>query len=300
MKVSSRSRAAVRVEKSRCAMSSAAGVEGRQARISEMRAFLHADGALVREFDSSATEWATTLDANNYGEIRFTYTNKTAKTQTAAKLIAFVDLDVDRDLNGYANEYGVFTSLSLPPGTPASAIAATSWEIDEPGFLFGNIYQHLVAGALDNTNSVPASTPDDVSMALGFPLGDIKAGATVTLVLRTSRIDIGGLRQVDPDSNVSTWLNGYATFGAAGTQDPHLPETPAPPSLILVITGLAGGAAYRWRKWRRGATLLMVVLLVAVGGSSGMLHSTCSAQDTNVGSSRSQPMKAFAIAEQAE
>ena len=255
-------RTAQRPDKSRCVGSRAAGVTGRPLRITEVRAFVHSGGSLVAQYDDHSPEFVSALNADNYGTLSFSYTNKTAVTQTNVKILAFVDLDVDAATNGYANEYGALVSLGTPPGSIAGAIAASSWEIDEPGFLFGNIFQHLNSGSLDNANSVGIGSIDDVSFALGFVIPEVKANQRATVFVRLNSSDIGGLVQVDPDSNMRIWVNGYAAMDAP----PPMPETtPAPSSAILVLGSLAVTLAWQWRKRRatRAATLLLLVLGLA-------------------------------------
>ena len=75
----------------------------------------------------------------------------------------FVGMVVDHEIDqlgpgGFTNEFGDVQ------GTPASG---RSWEIDSPGFPFGDIFLNLEAGQLDTTNSIPSTMPDDVAMALG-------------------------------------------------------------------------------------------------------------------------------------
>jgi hypothetical protein len=88
-------------------------------------------------------------------------------------------------------------------------IAASSWEIDEPGFLFGDITQHIMTGTLDQTNGVSANSPDDVSLALGFNLGALQANAPVKVRCLISANNIGGLSQTDADTNTTIYFNGY-------------------------------------------------------------------------------------------
>jgi len=114
-------------------------------------------------------------------------------TPGAHKFISFFDHDIDIPINTWFNEYGVAN------GAPA---AGQSWEIDEPGYVFGDIYTNLTAGALDNSNGVPVNARDDVSMALGWDFllnsGDT---ATITLILsRTAPASGFYLSQTDPDS----------------------------------------------------------------------------------------------------
>jgi hypothetical protein len=53
----------------------------------------------------------------------------------------FVDHEIDETANTFFNE----------TGAPAGVLpAGLSWEVDEPGFVTGDIYDNLTAGALDN------------------------------------------------------------------------------------------------------------------------------------------------------
>ena len=76
-------------------------------------------------------------------------------------ILVFLDIEIDELVNTFFNEFG---SVVGAPG------AGLSWEIDEPGYVFGDIYTNFVAGALDGTNGVPSGSPDDVSFALGRAL----------------------------------------------------------------------------------------------------------------------------------
>jgi hypothetical protein len=94
----------------------------------------------------------------------------------------FVDHEIDEAVNTFFNEFG------LPDDSP---VASQTWEIDEPGFLFGDIFDNFIASdnttgsALDNSNGVPEAAPDDVSMAHGWDL-NLAAGDTATISFRLS------------------------------------------------------------------------------------------------------------------
>ncbi len=149
-------------------------------------------------------------------------------------IAAFFDHEIDEAINTFFNEYGVVT------GAPA---AGQSWEIDEPGYTFGDIYANVLAGALDNTNSIPAGSPDDVSMALGWNFV-LAAGETASLTFRlTPTAPQGGfyLTQHDPDSNASIYFSSSLFIRGGGT-------APEPASLALVGAALAALAGVRRRK----------------------------------------------------
>ncbi len=144
------------------------------------------------------------------------------------KFTSFFDHELSENINTFFNEYG---STSGVPG------AGQSWEIDEPGYVFGDIYNNFLAGTLDNTNSVPISAPDDVSMALGWDF-NLAAGETALLRLRlTTTAPAGGfyLQQTDPDSGEDVYLAGDLTIRGGG--EPTIPE---PATMLLLGSGLAG------------------------------------------------------------
>src|SRR5258706_4770601 len=113
----------------------------------------------------------------------------------------FVDHAIDEDVNTFFNEFGSSTGM---PGT------GESWEIDEPGFRPqnpGDIFTHFMASdptasQLDNTNTLPATSPDDVSMALGrsFALATGESALVSFLVSQTQPQAGFFLTQTDPDS----------------------------------------------------------------------------------------------------
>lgn len=131
----------------------------------------------------------------------------------------FLDHEIDELENTFFNEFGVVH------GAPA---AGWSWEIDEPGFLFGDIYLNFLASdssasALDNSNGVPDSRPDDVSMAMGWSFNLAPAEtALITFSLSTTRPASGFfLEQRDPDSDQSVYFSGLGRIDSGGTPVPE-------------------------------------------------------------------------------
>jgi hypothetical protein len=177
-----------------------------QAQVAEVKAFLYADGGF---FQPVATGFSSNFDANGYGSFNWDFNNPSATALQNARLIVFLDADLDHATTTFFNEYGALVNLNLPPGAAPGDIAASSWEIDEPGFLFGDIAQHLMTGVLDQTNGAPAGAPDDVSLALGFNLGALPANAPVKVRCFISATNIGGLSQTDSDTNTTIYFNGY-------------------------------------------------------------------------------------------
>ena len=137
----------------------------------------------------------------------------------------FLDIEIDEAVNTFYNEYG---TVAGAPG------AGLEWEIDEPGYSFGDIYDNFVAGALDGTNGVPVGSPDDVSVALMWNVL-LAADEKATLTWRISDIAPAGgfyLSQVDPDSGLEIYFQGDAEIRGETVPDPG-------GTLLLLGLGLA-------------------------------------------------------------
>jgi len=129
----------------------------------------------------------------------------------------FFDHDIDdvNPGNSFFNEYG-WTS-----GTPGSG---QSWEIDEPGYVFGDIYFNFEDSALDNENNVPDTAPEDVSMAMGwdFTLASDEI-AVIQLSLSRDQPNSGFyLAHTDPDppsDGATIYFQGLLSIHAVTTPD---------------------------------------------------------------------------------
>ena len=146
--------------------------------------------------------------------------------------IAFFDHEADQATNTWYNEFGATN------GAPA---AGQSWEIDEPGYFFGDIYDNVFAGSLDNTNNVPSGLEDDVSMAIGWNFL-LNVGETATISLLLENIEPGPgefwLSQTDFDSGETIYFSSNL----------NIKPVPEPGTLLLIGTGLAGLAGWRRRR----------------------------------------------------
>ena len=205
----------------------------------QLEFYVLANGRAPVQLFTSNASFTAVLNASNLGTVSIAYTNATQTTLANVRIVAFADLDIARATNGFANEYGAKISLDTPPGAPSGALAANAWEIDEPGFLFGDIRSHAASGTLDNFNAVPNSAPDDVSFAFQFPIGEMAPGQLSSVQLQLASANVGGLSQTDSGSGTTLFLNGFAVRSAvAAPPAPPTPETPAPSSLVLLAIGM--------------------------------------------------------------
>ena len=167
------------------------------------------------------------LTPDNTGlKLTYVLTNNTAGTLSDVRLLSFVDADINVATDGYWDEAADVIGVA-GTGIPNPNM----WEIDEPGYVFGDIYGNALDGALDNTNALAGIT-EDVSMALGFGVGDLAQGmwASMDILLSDSGAYMGSLalQQWDPDSqgNMLT-MSGRAAI------------IPAPSALLLGLIGLS-------------------------------------------------------------
>ena len=120
----------------------------------------------------------------------------------------------------------------LEVGTPGQG---ESWEIDEPGFTTGNLFNNFQGGFLDNTNG--NVFPDDVAMGLGWTF-DVWAGGYAEIWFHTS-LENRMFRSTSPST---TARKKPCTCGRRG-------ECRSRVRSRCSVLGLAGlGATRRWRK----------------------------------------------------
>ena len=152
----------------------------------------------------------------------------------------FVDHEIAQQMGGFAPEFGADHGVLA---------AGQSWEIDEPGFAlhFGDIFDNLMAGLLDNSNAVPSTAPNDVAMALAW---DVLLGpgevARITFILSdTSDMAVPAgfvLTQTDAAPN------SQVTIAFASTLS--IQPVPEPGAWLLLGSGLVGILACR-RRWQQ-------------------------------------------------
>jgi len=197
------------------------------------------------EFEAAGLAVAFTdqLDADHYGSVTWTVTNATGQDLVDVRFFGFLDAEIDELTTSAFNEYG---TLRRVDGAGASDPDPDYWEIDEPGFSFGDIYTNLLAGALDNANAVPAGAAWDVSLALGFQVGDLLADQRLVATFEISDQDIGGLSHTDAFSNTTLFFNGSVQIQPAA----RIPEPHALGLFGLGLMGLAGAVARRAARTR--------------------------------------------------
>lgn len=158
----------------------------------------------------------------------------------------FVDHEIDQAINTFFNETG--------GGVLA---AGQSGEIDEPGFVNGDIFENFQNSSLDNGIgvSIYGNTvfPDDVSMALAWDFS-LAAGQTAVIDYLLATVDPGGARlfHEDPDSAVpGANANGATIYLSSTLEIRGEGEVPEPATLLLLGSGLvalAGLGRNRFKK----------------------------------------------------
>ncbi|MGH8547579.1 MAG: PEP-CTERM sorting domain-containing protein [Methylococcales bacterium] len=179
-------------------------------------------GNLPGSVNSSGFDFGTGL-----GSIMFTISG--AGSHSAG---FYVDHEIDEAINTFFNEYG---------SVQGSPVAGQSWEIDEPGFVFGDIFSNFTNGTLDNSNGVPAGSPDDVAMSLawGFLLNPGEVATLNFLIAQIPPVSGFYLTQTDPDSQESIYFYSNLTIsGGSGA-------VPEPGILFLFGIGLLGWRVIR-------------------------------------------------------
>lgn len=172
---------------------------------------------LALSFESILSADATDL------VLRYDVTNTSGAPLAGITFVSLVDAEIDETLNTFFNEYAE---------TDGALAANQSYEVDEPGFAFGDIFDNARAAALDGTNAVPQASPDDVSMALAFAIPQLLPGqiARFELLLSEDGDALGGfrIRQRDVDPRSSTVI----TFSGNGA------IVPEPGTALLCAAGV--------------------------------------------------------------
>jgi hypothetical protein len=209
---------------------------------------------------------------------------------TGLGTITFTDLNVGA---GYFNtwwdeEVGVvyYNEFGSTPGA-ALGDPNETWEIGD-NFL-SNIYNDAVAGALTDTNYLPEGASNflgdctpaprapcngDATTALGYSF-NFSSGDEEIVTLKVSQTAPSSgfyLDQTNPNED-GTGTIGNVYFSLSATQQPtgNPPPTPEPSTWLLMLTGLAAGAARLRRRFQfkvpgklvSGLAMLIAALAIA-------------------------------------
>lgn len=174
-------------------------------------------------------------DVTGFGQIDITITGAGLHN-----VLVFMDHEIDETLNTFFNE------SASTGGTP---LPEQSWEADEPGYLFGDIFDNFELNALDNSNAFPPS--DDVSMALGWDFMLLAGQTAVASFFTRTTNDIGSffIEHFDGDSQASIFF--WSTLDITGdTQPPTEPPIamPEPGTLGLALFGMLSVFGLRRRR----------------------------------------------------
>ena len=202
-------------------------------------------------YHNGSAEYSSSLGAGNFGAYGWQVTNQTASTWTQFSIFFFLDAEWDISANLVSNEYAEFLGLGLAPGAPPGAFAPSAWEIDEPGYVFGDIYDNVsFFGILDGMNAVPSSSPDDVSLALGWSVLALAPGESISITIQHLSASTLGIGHFDPDSMGAVYVNGWMEIIAA-PPGPGGPEIPEPSTNALGGLGLAAIGFGIWNRNQR-------------------------------------------------
>jgi hypothetical protein len=195
--------------------------------------------------DSLPGSMSGSLDANGLGAL---------STEVSGvgdhRFVAMLDYEIVESGNTFFNEYG-----------EVGGVLATgqSWEIDEPGWTYGDLYWNTLDATLDNSNNVPYGLNDDVSFALGWDF-TLAAGETATIDLFMSEVlNTNGFHLVQNDDETGAGLNEsmsiyfWSDISIAGApSNTGTVSVPEPSALALLGIGLMGLAAVRRRIREQG------------------------------------------------
>ena len=211
----------------------------------ELDALLHVGGTSTQLSQAGATvsglafQFAASLSADTTDlTLSYSFTNTTAAAISNVAFVSFLDAEIDEPLNTFFNEFATVR------GTLA---AGQSFEIDEPGFAFGNLFANAAANALDGTNALPPGSPDDVAMALQFSIGTLGVGETaiVELMISEDGDTLGSFaidhEDSDPASTTRISYSGAVRLSSPPGPAPAIPEPGAALSfgLGLCVVALA-------------------------------------------------------------
>ena len=179
-------------------------------------------GYAVDEFSGAGLDvvFTNSLTTDNYGSVSWRMTNSTGMDLNDVWFYGFLDAHIDETATSFFNETGDAGSLVL--GSGSGDVQADAWEIDEPGYLFGDIFTNLLSGSLDDTNAL-LGIEDDVSLALGFDIGTLLSSESILASFEISATNNGGLYHYDSVSDFGFYFTGSVSVldsPVAGVSEP--------------------------------------------------------------------------------
>lgn len=142
-------------------------------------------------------------------------------------IIGFFDFEMFERNNTFFNESASVHGV---------AAAGQSWEVDEPGYVFGNIYDNVLDGSLQNDNGVPAGLEDDVSFAIGWNFNLLAMQTATISFVFTDVLPLADfyIKQFDPDLDESLYFYSTLTIegGAVSVSEP------SSMSLLIMMLGM--------------------------------------------------------------
>lgn len=184
------------------------------------------DGTVTTAQDTPVMPASGILDGNDLGTLTITMTGVGTHS-----FDVFFDYEIDEADNTYFNEYGSVTNTA---GT------SQSWEIDEPGYQTGDIYDNFLLSKLDKTNAITDAAPDDVSWAMGWDFTLLEDEMAIISLIIGDTAPASGfyLGQIDPDSDKAIYFSSTI----------RIEPVPEPGTMILVGLGVIGMVGFGRKK----------------------------------------------------
>jgi len=193
------------------------------------------DGSVTEKFAGDALPTTGSL-VNGLGTLSLDVTGGGSHN-----LIGYFDFEIAENFNTFFNESGAVT------GSPA---IGQSWEVDEQGFVFGDIVDNVFAGSLDNSVGVTPGAREDIAFAIGWNFSLLASDiASIDFVFTDilPTVDFF-LTQTDPDLGKSLYF--YSSLNIQSTGSPAGPGVtlPEPPTMLLMLIAFSGLFLFRKRK----------------------------------------------------
>ncbi len=163
--------------------------------------------------------------------LSYTFVNNSGAALPGFQFLYFVDPDIGAFDDESAKVNG---SLGLP--------SPTSYQVGDPSI--SSIFTNLMNGTLNNANDFPPPTQGDVSIALGFTIGSLDIGQSVTydVLLSDDGTHLGNffITQTDP-----VLANDFLTISGISSM------VPEPTSIVSMTIGTLLGLGYLARRRAR-------------------------------------------------